>query len=345
MTRAPLLMMLFGCTDSTDTFLVYTLEGDHHVVAPVAIPTLEDPVRLIGQEGRGYAGGSFSFAADDNNPYASTAAYRPGPPVRLGLDVVDGVGVPTDEQGLVILSFYHQLANARSELGDLGLDVEPVFPMGAIAYLPSLPGDSFSFENAAYSGGPAHAFILFPDLGDAVPLAANRAIVRHEFGHALFAHLTGERTAGLFDRAFNEGFADAVASLSLDMPHFLDDSLVMPSRYVDSDVAVDQDVIDAIQLDPYQLGTVFASFLWDLRTDSGDPAEVLRLTADAVQAWADAYPEYDGRGVEVEEARKTFALVDRIVEAYGTTELRRNFACDRVRARFGAWQVSAPCSL
>lgn len=343
--RPWLMIGLVACAPPTDQFLVYTYENDAHVVAPVEIPTLTDAVRLAGEEGEGRAGGSFRFEADPVNPYSATVTYRPGPPVRVGLAVdAAGVSVPTDEQSLVMLSFYHQLANARVELGAIGIDVEPVFPMNAIAYLPSLPGDSFSFENAAYAGGDAHCFVLFPDLGDAVPLAANRAIVRHEFGHALFAHLTGERTAGMFDRAFNEGFADGVAALSLDRAHFLDDSLPLPERYVDGLAVVTDEVLSAVESNPYALGTVFASFLWDLRVHDGDAHRVLTLVTDAVVGWGEAYPPFEGGESSEREAQKSFALVDAVIDAYGSTPARRDFACTAAALRFGRLDGWQPCS-
>jgi hypothetical protein len=97
-------------------------------------------------------------------------------------------------------------------------------------------------------------------------------------------------------RALNEGFADAVAALSLNDPRFLEPSLALPSREVGRAGAVaqlddypspdDDPVLDLLLgYDPYVLGTVYASFAWDLGELTGDRSATLVWLAEAMTAW------------------------------------------------------------
>ena len=149
--------------------------------------------------------------------------------------------------------------------------------------------------NAAYVGDGVHLFALLADTLHAdLPLASNPGVIRHEFGHAVFqlvvaggpdAQRPEQNTPEM--RAMNEGFADMVATLTLDDPAFIDASIPLPERRVDGDAtAADADPVD---VNPYSRGTVFASLAWDLRART-DPDTALVVAVETLRRWADTKP-------------------------------------------------------
>ena len=290
---------LWGCTPSWDGPVVVLQRDDagDYALAPRDLDAF-DAVRVAGPLGTAWRGGQLQ--AD---------GYRTGGPVRVrGLSSPDG-WVAADEDGLVLWSFYHALADADAALTELGgADLDPLWPVD-IAWNPVSIYDFAAAENAAFANG-MHLFLLMPDRLDGVPLAANAGVVRHELAHAWFEILTTGTSGGpdplraepvwviQSARALNEGFADAVAALSLDDPQFLSPSLDLPSRDVGREDAVaqiadypspdDDPVLDLLLgYDPYVLGTVYASFAWDVAAVTGDRAGTLASLADALAAWGD----------------------------------------------------------
>lgn len=289
-------------------------EGDAaggYAVRAVEIPGF-DAAHVDGPIGRALRGGALD-----------TSGYTEGARMTVRATEADGVWVPVDEDGLVIWSFYHQLAAADAELAaEAGADLAPLWPV-TLAWNPVSIYDFAAAENAAYASG-ARMFLVMPDALPGVPLAANAGVVRHELAHAWFEILlTGSADgpdptldAPLWQiqatRALNEGWADAVAALSLDDPAFLDDSLDIPDRLVGRPDAVAEPssypdpgltAVDVLvgAYDPYALGTVYASFAWDLYGISGDRWETLRVASDAVAAWgaAEDWGNPDGWVLEV----------------------------------------------
>lgn len=295
-----ILAALLACAPSYQgPVAVLERDGDGgYAVQAANIPDF-DAARVEGPIGRALRGGALD-----------AGGYTEGAPLLVRATAVDGMWVPLDEDGLVIWSFYHHLAAADAELAaEADADLSPLWPV-TLAWNPVSIYDFAAAENAAYATG-ARMFLVMPDALPGVPLAANVGVVRHELAHAWFEILitgtadgpdptqSGELWEAQAARALNEGWADAVAALSLDDPAFLDDSLDLPDRvlgrpevaarpsmYPDPDLTTVDVLIGGY--DPYELGTVYASFAWDLYQIGGDRWETLRLCAEAMEAWGEA---------------------------------------------------------
>jgi len=113
-----------------------------------------------------------------------------------------------------------------------------------------------------------------------VPIAAHQGVVRHEYGHALFGHLTTGFSPSCPEdptdipgnwvlwNEVNEGFADILATLTLDDPVFIETALPVARRDVRSEihVASEELYIEGVETqDPYLVGSVVAAFAWDIR--------------------------------------------------------------------------------
>lgn len=291
---APALVALGACSpDYAGPIAVLARADDgSYGMASVEIDGF-DAARVAGPLGTGRRGGALTLSG-----------YHRGGDVTVHATRADGTWIPDDEDGLVLWSFYHDLDEAQRALTDeAGADLSPVFPVD-IAWNPASIYDFAAAENAAYASG-LRLFLLMPDALDGVPLPANAGVVRHELGHAWFEVLvTG--TAGGPDptanagargiaasRALNEGWADTVASLSLDDPDFIGPSLHIPERVVGNPAAIaasdvyppaditDLDVVLGVW-DPYVLGSVYASFAWDVAVITGDRWATLRSASEAV---------------------------------------------------------------
>jgi hypothetical protein len=275
------LVVLLGCTDLFDEHLAYEYLGEGiHQVSPVQTRALTDTVHVDGELGTASLGGRLLQTSDG-------LSWQEGAKVTLDYVVDDGVFVPVDDQGLVLLSFYHHLADIRDDLSGRGWqsDMDAIFPVTAITWTPEqLVGAATPVENAAYLSGGINAFILYEDANNNIPLGAHAGVVRHEFGHAWFqvlmepiVDLALNGTPAVEDlRAVNEGFADMVAILSLNDP------LAIPFAERNPRLAHTTDGYQGVD-DPYSLGVVFAGFAWDARTLSGDAELTLELTVAALE--------------------------------------------------------------
>lgn len=301
-----LLLTLIACasTDTPGSLLVVDRLGEGYGVVPRSLPELQDPRTMEGTLGRGFRGGFFRIQLSQAATEVSIT-YVEGGTFDVHYVIDEGVGVPLDEDGLVLWTYYHTMASVRGELTERGYDVSPIFPIN-FAYQPVFSFQDFtSGENAAYVAGGVHMFMLLPDMLDSViPLAANPGVIRHEFGHAFFQLLTvgdvhavpevdpdEDPNIALAVSALNEGFADMVATLTLDDPAFMEMSLPdMGERDVRGDAAASAslypDAADgALAYDPYALGTVYASFAWDLR-ELHTAEEALDWVIRGVEGWA-----------------------------------------------------------
>lgn len=334
------LWLALGCGASPEVTQRWVLDRDeagNYALVAVEIPSLDDAGRLIGPVGHGYRGG----VLDANG-------YQAGGALDIAWVEHEGAGLALDADGLILWSFYYQLASTWEQLDALG------YPgpnqSVSIAYNPVSVMDFQAAENAAYALS-SHAFLLFPDmLETGVPLAANAGIVRHEFGHAwLHMLLTGDPEAlppwsedelvvmnGA--KAIHEGFADSTATLLLDDPTFIEASLSMPARDVRGDWVAEDALYpdpDASLLDlydPYPLGTVFAAFAWDLR-EASDPATALDVVVQAATAWGEAgdWSHVDG-----------YALL--LAEIAAENPVLRETACASLAARFPHVEEPPSCS-
>lgn len=280
MRRLLPLLLLTGCTDTWDEHLAYTYLGEGvHEVGSVQTPALTDAVHMEGELGTASLGGR--LLQDSGG-----LRWQEGASVTLDHVVDDGVFVPVDDQGLVLLSFYHHLSGVRDDLAERGWqdDMNTIFPVTTISWTPEqLVSAATPIENAAYLSGGINAFILYEDANNNIPLGAHVGVVRHEFGHAWFQVLMravigqAENGEPLVEdlRAVNEGFADMVAILSLDDP------MAIPFVERNPRLAHTTDGFNGSD-DPYSLGVVFAGFAWDARVLSGDPERTLELTVAAL---------------------------------------------------------------
>lgn len=292
-----------GCTATpADLFLVVDGREGVYDVVPAEIPELTDPVAMRGTLGDGLVGGFLD---------AESLEYSGGGPIQVRYSVEGGVAVPHTDDGLVLWSYYHTLSRFRVELEEQGIDVEPIFPV-PFAYQPSIYGAVITATNAAYASSGIHLFLLLADSTRSdLPLAANPGVVRHEFGHALFQLIVAgsvETAAPTDSRALNEGFADALATLSLDDPRFLEQSIPVLSwfplaeeRRVDADATTA--TADSIIGNPYSRGTVYASLAWDFR-ELTNPEIALELVVASLKEWA-AVEDWTG----TEEAMDKWARI------------------------------------
>ncbi|MEZ4321209.1 MAG: hypothetical protein R3F61_27285 [Myxococcota bacterium] len=301
MTRMVLLAMLAGCAPEVpDRYLVVDGREGVYGLEELAIPELDDPWRMRGSLGDGRVGG---YIAGDLFG-GELRGYTGGAPLRLEYTVRDGTGVPLDEDGVILWSYYHTLSTFRGELEGVGFDTSGIFPV-PFAYQPSLGGTILS-SNAAYAGDVIHLFVLLPDGGgDGLPLAANPGVIRHEFGHAIFQSVIGGGVGVSTPAialpevsALNEGFADMVATLSLDDPDFITPSIDLAgTRDVTGDHALPS---EDPATNPYSRGTVYASFTWDVRRALDDREATLVHVLATLREWAaDAPWELGQPGVDL----------------------------------------------
>ena len=345
------LLGLIGCSPlAADHVMAWVRDDDggYHVGVR-ALPELYDPVHMAGDLGTIRHGGRILTGKDGSGRYTGGM----GMIVHATTDRIDGVdvAVPLDEDGLLLYSFYANLAAVRAAVEAQGVDVEPVFPMAG-AWNPAVSPlfELAPADNAAYATG-ANVFMLLPDGGDRdVPLLANEGVIFHEFGHAVFHLLTSgspespplvhdaASEAFYWQSSLHEGFADTLATLLLDDPAFIDVSIPLPERHVDDDHAVaDSDMLPATRADsgallddPYPLGTVYASFAWDLRVAS-DADTALGVVIDAVRDWSPAEAK------DVDGAAYLAALLQS-ADAAGLGDA----ACASNTARFAVLAVPCP---
>ena len=340
-----MLLALLACTAQPDRYRVLQLQEDgEYALKTRAIDGLDDAARLEGDYGTGYTGGTLQI-----NWSSGRWSYDTGRPLDILHSVREGVAYPLDRDGLVLYSFYAHLEDAAAGLAEAGLDISPLFPIH-IAVTPSLSDPSLAFvpaENAAYAPS-ANTFILLDDLVvKEVPLAANRGVVTHEFGHGTFHYLTtggdvygpGLSTDDDPKRSnhvssLDEGFADMLACLLTDDPASFEASLAVPERdasgdHVAAEVPVLPDDTEALSYDPYPLGTVFASLVWDVRTETDDRLGTLEWVLDGVETWG------------VEGDKVSYHLLDILYES-GSDE-QREVLCEYAEGRFEDVYVVEAC--
>jgi len=327
--------------------LAYVRGADGYMITPRALPALEDPGAMSGALGVVRHGGRLVGPEEEQR-------YTGGRALTVRYAVTDGVAVPADQDGLLLFSFYAHLADARDALAARGVDLGPMFPVG-LAWNPAVSPliELSPADNAAYAIG-ANLFLLLPDGGDRdVPLLANAGVVTHELGHALFhLRMTGDplaqplatdatTRAGMWQASLHEGFADALAALLLDDPRFLAPSVELPARDLDGSAILTEALLpdpDALAdallpiYDPYALGSVFASLVWDLRVASDDADATLALLLAAIDIWAPFEPaDIDGQ---------------RFLEALHTASIdvdQQDSVCDAIAARMGGLLVVDGC--
>jgi len=263
-----------------DRYLILQPIDGEYTAAPLEIPSITDARRLEGSLGNAVHGGK--LRVDLLEGLEGSESVVDGKPLQIGYTLDGDLGVATDPTGMMLWSFYAHLDGTKADLETRGYDTEPLFPVD-IVFEPVISGYPFDYSNAAYSV-EAGVFVLLPDAFDGVPYGANIGIVRHEFAHRWFEELTGgARHSYADERALQEGFADAYATLSLDDPTPFEASFNNDDRDVSGDAIADTLAIASSS--PYAMGTVYASLAWDLREITDDPSATLDRWVAALNAW------------------------------------------------------------
>lgn len=174
----------------------------------------------------------------------------------------DGTLVPTDYLTLLALCVLHHLDASWEYIDELdvpGIQHTPPYDVFLHPQVSSAQLGDFT-DNMAYVRG-ANWFLVAPESDiDALPLACNRAVVAHEFAHALSFHSDPTPRFPSGDVvAIDEGFADIVgAGVS---------GTATGARESFRDGARDLNVarVDDVTSSPHERGAVLASLFWAYR--------------------------------------------------------------------------------
>lgn len=292
-----------ACVEEPSWFLAYVRDPETggYAVDARRLESLSDTHPMEGDLGQLYDGGNLRFW---------DTRYQKGTPIRVDWHLEGETAVPEDPDGVLLFSFYGHLEDAQKWVdeqavaADFASFANQIFPM-PMAWNPAVSPliELAPADNAAYATG-SNFFVLLPD-GDSrdVPLIANAGVVAHEYGHAVFhLLLTGDpyadplvmdttTTAGKWQAALHEGFADIQATLFTDDPTFISRSLDQPARDVSVERTLTGDLIpteggEVLEIfDPYPLGTVFATAVWTVRVVSEDREGTYRRVLDAIHTW------------------------------------------------------------
>ncbi len=228
--------------------------------------------------------------------------------------------VPTDWESLAMFSFYYQVEKAHIYYREIGTPEEALPALQAHFNIQFssiiLFGQVIIADNAAYMP-IADSFLLFPQnlLNDGVPLALNQGVVTHELSHSIKHHivhgdgrlprpLLEEWPAGAANAysSDDEGLADFFAAVFTADPDFILPSI--DSDLLDRDISVERIFTDQLYTNmgfdllgynPYELGSVLASWLWAIAGDDLiGRKEVARVVmASLVELEPDWGPDYD----------------------------------------------------
>jgi hypothetical protein len=287
-------LSLLACApEKPEEFLAWVEGEEGYSITARSIPELEDALHMKGSLGQVTYGGHV--------PLTGTR-YTGGQTLIVPYDLQNGVAIPADVDGLMLYSFYGNLGDARRWVEAHNQSLDAIFPL-AMAWNPAVsPLIEFSAaDNAAYAVGN-NFFVLLPDgQHRKVPLLANRGVIAHELGHAVFHLLTAgdpfapmlvedpSSTAGRWQSSLHEAFADVQAALLTEDPAFISASLDMPSRDLSRESVMTEAILpdngSPLLYDPYPAGTVFASLLWELRVQTDDPDETYALLLRTAAAW------------------------------------------------------------
>ncbi|MFT5353315.1 MAG: hypothetical protein ACI9KE_000513 [Polyangiales bacterium] len=202
--------------------------------------------------------------------FGGTLGFMGGPEVRepatpLHARVERGTNgslVPTDYLTLLALCVLHHLEASRQYIAELdvpGIQDEPPYDVFLHPQVSSGQLGDFT-DNMAYVRG-ANWFLVAPESDiDALPLACNRAVVAHEFAHALSFHSDPTQRFPSGDVvAIDEGFADIIGAGVTSSATGVRASFQVGTR--DLNVAR----VDEPMLSPHERGAVLASVFWAYR--------------------------------------------------------------------------------
>jgi hypothetical protein len=277
-----------------------------------------------------------------------------GNPPSLSFVEDDGVLVPEDYDTLVMVSTYYNFELSRDFFLEAGVPPDDLgaaltFYEPTLTLVDRLGNRTFTFDNAAYIPC-ADAFVIFAGryLQD-IPLGANPGVAAHEYGHLVFDHtlfgLARDRVAApspgsasaAFLAALNEGMADFFGASILGDANFAGRSLSpdqSDARDLDPGAVFSPArAVAALAGNPYALGSVWGSLLWDISlSDSavGSAHDVARLGLDAVIALQ------DGRATTYANENMIAALIE--VAASRPDPKVLTVTCAAINARFDRLQ-------
>lgn len=287
--------------DSTapSRYLVYDRDSSGTFrLGPAEITTLDDPHTGIGSVAKMRGGGRIAAGSEGSTTEEQLRQLiqiegDSDPNIQFSIDD-DGVAVPFDFDSLLMLSLYHHLERASSYFAALSVEPSsvrqlPIYYKPRLLTILGIPIPLFT-DNAAYAP-TIDAFLIPPTfvLKD-VPLVANRGVVVHEYSHVVFNRLAHEdrrvpryflddwpAAAAAELRSLDEGLADIHGALETGDPNFIGPSISAALFEIDRDVSIDRTYDSALlqkvesssidTYNPYPLGSVVASTLWDLPVD------------------------------------------------------------------------------
>ena len=346
-------IVLLSCQTTIQSFQTIDISNDEYALQTRTIDSLTNPYQMKGTLGNMYVGGIFEMNIAD-----TTLSYTKGPSSRPKFTVRDGTAFPLDRDGLIAFSFYAHLEDTVELLNQSNHDFSAITPVH-IAISPILPDLTLALlplENAAYVPS-VHHFVILSDLREKdVPLAANKGVVAHEFGHAVFHYLStgGTETSrvvavdGLGQESIaslDEGLADVLGYLVSDHPDFIAASLPEHERALDIlHLAKDVEFLpgeeseDTIlpSYDPYPLGSVFASTIWKIDQELNDKILLLNWLIQSTEQF----------GLEIRNETRPdsidlgFQWLDVLV-SLAPSDLAYSVACQAISTRFiNVYEVS-----
>lgn len=351
-----ILSLFFACQDSPSTFQVIDIQDDTYEIVQRSIDSLHSPRTMEGDLGNLYVGGSFNM--DFNTTMLS---YAEGRPLNVHYVVQDDVAYPVDRDGLIAFSFYHHLEDTVGFINTSSQDLDGLLPMNT-AISPIISDLTLAFlpmENAAYVPTLHHFLLLTDAIPKEVPLAANKGVVAHEFGHALFHFLTtgGTTTPRLLTTdakgqdslySLDEGLADVLGYLVTNRPNFIADSLKDQDRALDTEhLASNVSPLPGDNTDegllslynPYPLGSVFAATIWDVDVQLNNKSRLLNWIIDTTTEF--------GRQVSMEERQDSVDLgmqwLDVWIDQAQTVE-EATLACEAIKERWDLVYEVTSCS-
>ena len=288
-------------------------------------------------------------------------SYAEGRPLNVQYVVQDNVAYPVDRDGLIAFSFYHHLEDTVGFINTSSQDLDGLLPMNT-AISPIISDLTLAFlpmENAAYVPTLHHFLLLTDAIPKEVPLAANKGVVAHEFGHALFHFLTtgGTTTPRLLTTdakgqdslySLDEGLADVLGYLVTNRPNFIADSLEDQDRALDTEhLASNVSPLPGDNTDegllslynPYPLGSVFAATIWDVDVQLNNKSRLLNWIIDTTTEF--------GRQVSMEERQDSVDLgmqwLDVWIDQAQTVE-EATLACEAIKERWDLVYEVTSCS-
>jgi len=328
---------------SSNRFLIYNYDRmtGTYKLEPVQITTIQDVRSADGELFNILGGGSLATGVTDPQTAEEwekslTVEGALPPTIEYTIDS-DGTVVPWDFDSAMMLTVYHHLEKAADYFDTIPLDGVENYRTGEFSrevvgkvpcyYYPqiSLAGIPLPLftDNAAYAF-TLNAFLVPPRLAltDAVPIYANRGVMTHEYGHAVFNRLV-QNNVRVPDhilnednwedisinelRGLDEGVADIFAYLDVGDPNFIAPSITMdigrdmsvPKEYDADMLAVFEGTSAeateeaAPEAPVHELGAVVAAMFFQLQQDTAGTLtddELATIMVRALRAINDPKP-------------------------------------------------------